>query len=177
MRTTSDGLTPNSIRRRNIDTVRLRRANPSDILQMRSLEEQATAAAHWTAAQYEALYSPDAPERIILAASDDLDGATLCGFLIARCLADEWEIENVVVGAEHRRQGLARCLIQALAEAARTAAAHAIILEVRESNVAAVRLYESIGFTEVGRRKDYYRNPSEDALLYRRTLHFCDKIC
>lgn len=177
MRTTSDGLTLNSIHRRNSDTVRIRRANPSDILQMRNLEEQASSAAHWTAGQYEALYLPDAPVRIILAASDDLDALTVCGFLIARCLADEWEIENVVVGAEHRRQGLARSLIQALVEAARTAGAQAIILEVRESNVAAVRLYESIGFIGVGRRNDYYRNPSEDALLYRRSLHFCDKIC
>ena len=176
MQTTSDGPTPNSMHRQNNDAVRLRRAIPSDVPQMRDLEKQALTAAHWTPPQYESLFLPEAPDRIVIAASDDSGGVALCGFLIARCLPDEWEIENVVVGAEHRRRGVARTLIQALAEAAKSAGAQTIILEVRESNVPAARLYESIGFIEEGRRKDYYQNPCEDAVLYRHTLHLCDKI-
>jgi ribosomal-protein-alanine N-acetyltransferase len=162
--------------RRNIDIVRIRRAIPSDVPQISSLEQQSVSAAHWTAQQYEALFSPDAPVRAIFVAADDSNDASLDGFLIARCLRDEWEIENVVVAGALRRQGIGRSLIQELTAPAGSAGVRSIILEVRESNQAAVRLYESIGFREEGRRKDYYRNPAEDALLYRLTLHMCDKI-
>ena len=126
--------------------------------------------------QYKELFSSEAPERIVLIAAEESDDATVLGFLIARCLPDEWEIENVVVDASRRRQGIARSLIQELKVAADLAGVSSIILEVRESNLAAVRLYESIGFTREGRRKEYYQSPVEDALLYRLTLRLCDKI-
>ena len=100
----------------------------------------------------------------------------LHGFLVARCLPEEWEIENVVVDENRRRQGIARSLIEELTSAADSADVRSIILEVRESNLAALGLYENIGFKEEGRRKGYYQSPAEDALLYRLTLHFCDKI-
>ena len=122
------------------------------------------------------MFSPGAPERLILVAANDANEATLHGFLIARCLPDEWEIEDVVVDGNRRRQGIARSLIEELTRAAGSAGVLSVILEVRESNLPAVRLYESIGFKEEGRRKHYYRSPAEDALLYRLTLHFCDKI-
>jgi [ribosomal protein S18]-alanine N-acetyltransferase len=156
--------------------VRVRRAIPSDIPQICSLEQQSVSAAHWSIEQYEALFCSDAPERLILVAANDVDEAMLHGFLVARCLSDEWEIENVVVDGNRRRQGIARSLIEELMGAAGSAGALSVILEVRESNLPAVRLYDSIGFKEDGRRKHYYRSPAEDALLYRLTLHFCDKI-
>ena len=159
-----------------IDIVRLRLAHRSDILQMRSLEEQADGASHWSATQYESLFESKTQDRVLLVAADDTDDAAIYGFIVARCLTDEWEIENVVVSADYRRQGIARSLVRAVADAAIAAKAGSVILEVRASNIPAVRLYESIGFIEEGRRKDYYRNPSEDAFLFRRTLHFCDKI-
>lgn len=156
--------------------MRVRRAIPSDIPQIRSLEQQSASAAHCSIEQYEALFVSDAPERLILVAANDADDAMLHGFLIARCLSEEWEIENVVVDADRRRQGIARTLIGELTGAAGSAGALSVILEVRESNLPAVRLYENMGFKEDGRRRDYYQNPAEDALLYRLTLHFCDKI-
>jgi ribosomal-protein-alanine acetyltransferase len=162
--------------RRNTDSVRLRRAIPSDIPQMCSLERQAQFAAHWTSAQYDVLFESEAADRVTLVAADETNEAAVHGFLIARCLSEEWEIENVVVDADRRRQGIANSLVRLLAGTARSAGVGGIILEVRESNTPAVRLYESIGFTEDGRRKGYYRNPVEDALLYRLTLQLCDKI-
>ena len=64
-----------------------------------SLEQQAAGAAHWTTDQYKELFSREAPERVVLVAVEESDDATVLGFLIARCLPDEWEIENVVVDA------------------------------------------------------------------------------
>jgi [ribosomal protein S18]-alanine N-acetyltransferase len=176
MPTTSGGPTPNSICYRSADNVRIRAATPFDIEAMRDLELHDTLAAHWTAAQYEALLTPETPERIAFVATDGFDESLLCGFLVARYLPDELEIENLVVDAGRRRQGIARSLIHELMAAACSGGIVSIILEVRDSNLPAVRLYESIGFTREGRRTGYYLAPLEDALLYRLTLRLCDKI-
>lgn len=160
----------------NAKIVQLRRATPDDIPQIRRLEQQSPTAAHWSDAQYAALFFADAPARTTIVATADSDDHSLIGFLVARCLADEWEIENVVVDAASRQQGAGTSLVTALAEEARKAAVHSIFLEVRESNLAAMRLYENIGFSPDGRRGRYYSDPSEDAILYRLPLQSCDKI-
>ena len=83
-----------------------------------------------------------------------------------KAVAGEWEIENVVVAAEFLRRGIANELVRELIQRAQNEAASAILLEVRESNLPARRLYEKHGFREVGRRRAYYRDPVEDAILY-----------
>jgi ribosomal-protein-alanine N-acetyltransferase len=90
----------------------------------------------------------------------------LCGFVCAQAVGGEWEIENVVVAAEFLRRGIAKELVRTLIQLAEHEAASAILLEVRESNLPARRLYEKHGFREVGRRRMYYRDPAEDAVLY-----------
>jgi ribosomal-protein-alanine N-acetyltransferase len=92
------------------------------------------------------------------------------GFLIAQQIAPEWELENIVVSAAARRTGLGTRLLSALLDAARETNSAAVFLEVRESNAAARALYEKLGFRETGRRKSYYANPLEDAILYRMDL-------
>jgi [ribosomal protein S18]-alanine N-acetyltransferase len=77
---------------------------------------------------------------------------------------DEAHIVNVAVAADFRRQGLARKLIQELLSAARAQGIVCATLEVRASNEAAIRLYESFGFKTVARRRKYYPN-AEDALV------------
>jgi ribosomal-protein-alanine acetyltransferase len=151
----------------------IRHATAADLPQIRRMEEQASTAAHWNAAQYDALFANDAPRRIALVARDDLQ---LIGFLFARFLAGEWEIENIVVDERHKKRGIGTTLVRRLLSEAQAAGAASAILEVRESNAAARRLYEKIGFTSEGRRSSYYRDPIEDAILYRRSLQFCDKI-
>ena len=69
-----------------------------------------------------------------------------------------------------RRQGLGRVLAQALIGAAKEAGMETLFLEVRASNAPALSLYESLGFAPVGRIRDYYRAPREDALLLRKAL-------
>ena len=151
----------------------IRHATAADLPEIRRMEERASTAAHWNAAQYDALFANDAPRRIALVARDDLQ---LIGFLFARFLAGEWEIENIVVDAPHKKRGIGTTLVRRLLSEAQAAGAASAILEVRESNAAARRLYEKIGFTSEGRRSSYYRDPIEDAILYRRSLQFCDKI-
>ena len=92
----------------------------------------------------------------------------VAGYVVAWTAADEAEIANVAVAPGLRGRGVgARLLDAALAEVSRRGA-EAVYLEVRESNTAARRLYASRGFEAVGRRKNYYRRPQEDALVLRR---------
>jgi ribosomal-protein-alanine N-acetyltransferase len=81
-------------------------------------------------------------------------------------VAGEWEIENAVVAPEFRRRGVGHDLIRELLRQAQMASGTAVWLEVRESNFAARGLYEKHGFRETGRRRAYYEDPSEDAVLY-----------
>ncbi len=137
----------------------IRSAALNDVPAILALEQQAPAAAHWTREQYNQLASSG----VVLVAEE---AGQLCGFVCAQAVAGEWEIENVVVAAGFLRRGIANELMRALIQRAKTEAASAILLEVRESNVAARRLYEKHGFREVGCRRAYYKDPAEDAILY-----------
>ncbi len=80
------------------------------------------------------------------------------------------EIDNLVVAARARQQGIGRALLaEALQQAWQRGARYAF-LEVRENNLAALALYQSAGFTQAGRRRGYYHNPVEDALRLRLEL-------
>lgn len=93
------------------------------------------------------------------------DGAAV-GFLAFEQVLDEGSIVEVAVHPGYRRQGIARSLI---AEALQNAAGlSAVFLEVRESNLPAIRLYESLGFTRIGVRKGYYDRPKEDAVMMKK---------
>ena len=88
-----------------------------------------------------------------------------CGYANLRVLAGEGEIERIVVDPAMRRRGVGRKLMEAMAAFASGEGVGDMTLEVRAGNTAARKLYESFGFAEEGRRKDYYRNPMEDALI------------
>lgn len=85
--------------------------------------------------------------------------------LIARVVAGEAELLNIVVSKDRRRQGLGQALVKVLVGAMKQALVKRIFLEVRVSNQAAIKLYESFGFREVGRRARYYQPDQEDALV------------
>ncbi len=93
----------------------------------------------------------------------------MLGFLVAQRVDYEWELQNIVVAQSARRKGLGKRLLEGLLDqAAQTNGA--VFLEVRESNTAARNLYEKAGFELSGRRKSYYVDPSEDAVVYRHSL-------
>jgi len=139
--------------------VAIRSARLNDVPAILALEQQASIAAHWASDQYNKLVCSG----VVLVAEE---AGTLCGFVCAQAVAGEWEIENVVVDARFLRRGIASELVRALIQHAKIQAAPAILLEVRESNLSARGLYEKNGFREVGRRRAYYRDPVEDAILY-----------
>lgn len=92
------------------------------------------------------------------------DGS-VAGFIVGRPVDDEWEIENIAVTGAARRRGLGSRLVGELLDVVRSHGGKSVFLEVRESNRAARSLYEKWAFIQVGRRKMYYQNPPEDALL------------
>ncbi len=94
----------------------------------------------------------------------------LVGYICPMQLLDEGHVMNVAVDPDLRGCGVGRMLVQKVLDDCRQAGASFVSLEVRESNAAARTLYEMAGFEQTGRRKSYYTNPLEDAVLYRRTL-------
>lgn len=94
----------------------------------------------------------------------------IVGYCVKWLVLDHVHIQNVAVHPAHRRRGLGRYLIEDALEAGRKAGARKAFLEVRLSNRAAQRLYASLGFHEVGRRRRYYSHPREDAILYEKDL-------
>jgi ribosomal-protein-alanine N-acetyltransferase len=138
---------------------------------MMRLERSSKTAAHWNELQYECLFVGDsAISRLALVAERQEDSAIL-GFLIARNVGPEWELENIVVAPEMQGRGTGTRLLNELIARAQQSNSHAVFLEVRESNTPARRLYEKLGFKETGRRKSYYSNPLEDAAIYTKALN------
>ena len=93
-------------------------------------------------------------------------------FVIARAAGGEAEILTLVTLKPARRGGFGRALVRAAADESRRRGAHEMFLEVAADNDAAIRLYEGLGFAEVGRRQKYYVRPGEsvDALVMRAGL-------
>jgi [ribosomal protein S18]-alanine N-acetyltransferase len=148
------------------------KATVQDVAEMIRLQRQcSTTAAHWTEQQYRDLFAAgrESCPRLALVA-EEIGSSTLAGFLVARHLPPEWELENIVVTSAVRRMGIGKQLLDALLVQAQQINSDAIFLEVRESNSAGRRFYEKLGFGETGRRKAYYNNPGEDAVLYSKTL-------
>jgi len=97
-----------------------------------------------------------------------LHGEVLVGFLICSRYDTVWHIMNVAVDPAHRRVGIATALIEGLLARIDDARAR-FTLEVRESNRAAIALYEGYGFRAAGRRRRYYQDNGEDAVIMWRT--------
>jgi [ribosomal protein S18]-alanine N-acetyltransferase len=146
--------------------MKIRIARESDLPQLISLSDSAGEAAHWTRQQWLDIFHSQTPSRLAwIAEAERGAGGQAAGFLVAQTGAPEWELENIAVLPEYRRQGVARALLSALLAQARSLLAERILLEVRASNEAAIRLYHASGFQTLARRRDYYRNPSEDAII------------
>ena len=97
-----------------------------------------------------------------------LDGERLAGYVGSQTVMDESDMMNVGVHPDFRKQGIATALIVGLVEELRKKGSHCLTLEVRASNENAISVYRKLDFQEVGRRKNYYRHPREDALILRK---------
>lgn len=168
----------------------IRLATEADLSQLRAISNSASSAAHWSEQQWLDIFRSQSPARLAWIAEQperrqvprerpqsrveaELGGQEApqreifaCGFLVAQCGGAEWELENIAVLPALRRLGVGAALLGTLLEEARRRRAERILLEVRASNQSAIRLYSQAGFQLIARRRGYYQNPGEDALLF-----------
>ena len=96
------------------------------------------------------------------------NGDTVLGYIGSQSVLDEADMMNIAVRKDARRQGIAKKLILALCARLADKGVRSLTLEVRDSNEAAIRLYEGFGFLQVGKRPNYYFHPKEDARILRK---------
>lgn len=102
---------------------------------------------------------------IMLVARNLFSDPSVVGFFAGWIVEDELHVNNVATHRHFRRIGVGRSLMECAIDEARRRGARHVLLEVRASNEAAQLLYKDLGFRFVGRRRDYYRMPIEDALV------------
>ena len=112
------------------------------------------------------LSSFESPHSVFLAATDE--GGELLGYAVMYCIAGEAEILNIAVSPAARRRGIGSALMEEMLRRGESAGCELFFLEARESNSAAIALYEKYSFRAVGRRKRYYTRPTEDAIEMQR---------
>ena len=145
----------------------IRDFNPRDLAAVLEIQQSAPEMAQWRAEDYERLV--ETPDGLILMAEWPGDG-TIAGFVAARAIAEEAELQNLAVRHEYRRRGVARQLVEALQTRLMEAGVKRIFLEARASNLPALNLYRSFGYAECGLRRNYYASDGEDALVFERRL-------
>lgn len=133
--------------------------------QITALEQACFTSEAWSKAMFAAALSRAAIMRNTahLTAVDG-DG-TVLGYAMMAAALDEGSLESIAVAPSCRRQGVADALLAAVTGFGREQQLTSLTLEVRASNAPAIALYEKHGFVMVGRRKNYYRSPKEDAIL------------
>ena len=130
-----------------------------DVPEVMTIQSACPEIAQWTASDY------------TRAAVGDMTGwcaeesGAVCGFLVARQVANELEILNFAVRPEKRQRGFGLALLEEAFAWGRQLSAEKAFLEVRVSNLAAIRFYEHNGFEVTGQRPRYYSAPIEDALV------------
>lgn len=144
--------------------VTVRRARREDVAAISAIAEQNPGSAHWPESEYIQALENIAARRVMLVA---VTAGEVVGFVVARMVDSEWELENIAVAIGRQKKGIGQVLMHVLIDVARHGDAQFIFLEVRESNSHARVLYERCGFQQTGTRPAYYSNPSEDAVLYR----------
>ena len=143
--------------------LRLRRLSYSDLPAVISIERRSFPTA-WSLAMF--VLELSKPSGICLAALED---GVMLGYLVCSRYDTIWHLMNVAVEPHRQRQGIASALLERLFEQA-DKPSEQYTLEVRTSNESAIRLYERFGFRPAGRRRAYYHDNREDALIMWRTV-------
>ena len=137
----------------------IRRARPEDVTAIAEMEEK--------------YFSDPWKRKDILSYVCSEDGMCFCAledgkpiaYLVGRLIAPEGEIYRIAVEESHRRRGVGYRLLSYSLKTERGRGLEATFLEVRKKNLAARHLYLAYGFNEIGERKNYYRDPTDDAVL------------
>lgn len=147
--------------RRNVP-IRIRKVQPSDIEAVVLIEREQFPVP-WPKEYFFA--ELDNPIASFLVAVEETDGGII-GFMVFWMMDRDIELHQIAVSSGEKRRGVATKLLRFLLQSGRERRIESIHLEVRQSNAAAIRLYEKFGFRKSGQRKDYYQNPMEDACLF-----------
>jgi [ribosomal protein S18]-alanine N-acetyltransferase len=142
----------------------IRPAVPADAVAVADLELDNLAADAWSEQLVAAGVSGELPTVTYLVA--EVDG-TVVGHAAASVVADIAELQRIAVDAGHRRTGLATALLEGVLSLARAGGADRVLLEVREDNDGALAFYAAAGFTEIDRRRRYYRDGATAVVLLR----------
>jgi ribosomal-protein-alanine N-acetyltransferase len=142
----------------------IREAREGDLEVVLRIERASETAPHWGEEEYRRILRGDGPVRRCLLVADL---GRVVGFAVGVVVAELGELESVAVEAGARRQGSGRALCAAVIEWCRGVGAKAVELEVRAASGGARRLYEGLGFRQVGARRAYYSAPVDDAVLLR----------
>ena len=144
-----------------MEGVKVRDMSPDDLLQVKALADRSFTTP-WSISSF--AYEIENKDAVLNVAVKDY---RIIGYICIRSFLDATHVMDLAVIDEHRQQGIGdMLLLKALRETrkAKPETEH-ITLEVRESNTAAIKLYEKFGFRETGRRTDYYSNPDEDGII------------
>jgi ribosomal-protein-alanine N-acetyltransferase len=143
----------------------LRSLSRSDLLAVLEIE-QASFTTPWRQSTFASLLERHDTD-LVAAVGED---GRLAGYAVSWTILDQAELGNVAVAPDARGRGAGRMLVEAVLQRARRRGARECYLEVRESNRVAQRLYLTLGFQVVGRRRRYYASPPEDALVMKADL-------
>ena len=152
--------------------ISIERMTEHDLVEVCQIEETSELSAWGWDAYHNELQSGDTI-MLIARIKPALNERNVAGFIVARLIADELHVNNVAVRIEFRERGIGSVLLQNTLTHARQRKAKIAQLEVRASNEAAQKLYQRCGFTISGSRRNYYRQPLEDALLMSASLGDC----
>lgn len=137
----------------------IREAKQTDVIRLVEIVRSSPEAGNWSAGEIESSLA-EPPRRCLVAVAEEEE--RVLGFVLVQCaVSGEAEILTVAVDPVARRRGVARRLLWGVLEAM----PGRVWLEVRRSNTAAQRLYQQLGFVDVGLRRNYYSSPSEDAVV------------
>jgi ribosomal-protein-alanine N-acetyltransferase len=142
----------------------IRRASPADLEAILAIEQACAEAPHWSRPLWLAVLCGEQGKEPMRASFVAECNGRILGFAVASRAGELAELESVVVSESLRRKGIGKALCQQVMDWSRDGAS-ALELEVRISSKGALALYRSLGFVEQARRREYYRNPTEDAVL------------
>ncbi len=149
--------------------MKVREFSPEDLPSILVIQQKCPSAAQWSKEDYLRL-AGESGGMILVADREKGPSSKLQGFVVFYRIIDEAELQNMAVDPENQRRGIGRMLLEAGAQRLQTAGVKQIFLEVRTSNVAARGLYSSAGYRVRSVRKNYYRDPVEDALVLQMKL-------
>ena len=145
--------------------IRIRPLAASDLDRVLKIALSMPEAPHWPRAAYLRALDPESSPRRISLVAESLAAGKVAGFAVASIVAGQAELESIVVASDAQRRGLGRRIFSTLIHELKKTGAELLVLEVRDSNAAALAFYRSLGFAETGRRSRYYVDPVEDAVL------------